>query len=786
MIRGRRKCDPINGCGKFYQQELNECPHCGAPDWASDLVPYNPLDLIYDLETYPNVFTASFKHPYSGNRFLFEVSPRVNQLYDLVVFLSNCKNAGCRMIGFNNMGFDYPVVHFILDYHHQGLGVEDIYNKAQAIINCPWERRFDHVIWDRDCYIQQIDLMKIHHFDNEARRTSLKVLEFNMRSKSVEDLPFEPGVPLTVEQIPVLIEYNDHDVDETEKFYFKSLEMIEFREELGERYGRNFLNASDKKIGTELFIMELEKANPGCCYSYETGRKQVRQTIRPSIPLVDVIFPYINFKRPEFQRVKEWLQQQNITETKGVFEYLDVSPVMAMSMDPSIIKVHGLSYADVPHLKPSKVHDRQLKNGLLLEKCKEALMHRHDLDRFKFISGWKDQSGLNCIVDGFQYDFGTGGIHGSIDSTIVYSDENFVIYDWDVAGYYPSLGAVNNLFPEHLSSQFGVVDAMLKAERAKHKKGTSLNKAIKLSRNGAYGDSNNKYSPFFDPQYTMSITVNGQLLLCLLAEHLIDIPGLSMIQINTDGLTVKCPRHYVDHMKTICKWWENFTCLELESAIYSRMFIRDVNNYIAEYEDGSVKRKGAYEYKREWHQNHSELVVARAAEAALIRNEDITQFVYNHVDMFDFMLRTKVGGSDKLVICDNAGNERQLQKTTRYYVSTEGGELVKISPPPKNIPPGTWKRATKLSDTFYNQVIAELRTQNWTHLPAHELDVNGLPWDERINTKNRSKYEIRRTGFNSGRLVTPCNDMNDADSSTIDYDYYIQETRKLVDPLVRR
>ena len=324
---------------------------------------------------------------------------------------------------------------------------------------------------------------------------------------------------------------------------------------------------------------------------------------------------------------------------------------------------------------------------------------------------------------------------------------------------------------------------MLKKERAKHKKGTSLNKAIKLSRNGAYGDSNNPYSPFYDPQYTMSITINGQLLLCVLAEQLIKIPGLQMIQINTDGLTVRCPRGYVDHMKAVCKWWEQFTCLELESAIYSRMFIRDVNNYIAVYDNGDVKRKGAYEYKREWHQNHSELVVAKAAEAALVRGQDIGEFIRNHGDIFDFMLRTKVGRADSLVIADTAGNERQLQNITRYYIGNEGGELIKISPPAKGNEVGAWKRATKLTDQFYNQVIAELRAKNWSHLQPHELDATGLPWDERINTKNKSKYEIRRTGLNVGWLVAPCNDIRDANRSNINFDYYIAEARKLVDPL---
>ena len=249
-MRGRQQCDPINGCGKIYKQHIAVCPSCGLSEAFSQLLPFNPLDWVYDLEIYPNVFTASFKHPLTGTRAFFEISERRNDLQDLTWFLNTLREAGCRMIGFNNIGFDYPIIHLIMEYPFNGLGVEHLYQKCDSIINTPWDRRFDNVIWDNDVLIPQIDLFKIHHFDNENRHTSLKILEFNMKSQNIQDLPYEPGIPLRVDQIPVLASYNDHDADETEKFYIESIEMIEFREDLTRRYGKNFLNHSDKKIGT--------------------------------------------------------------------------------------------------------------------------------------------------------------------------------------------------------------------------------------------------------------------------------------------------------------------------------------------------------------------------------------------------------------------------------------------------------------------------------------------------------------------------------------------------------
>ena len=48
-MRGRLQCDPVNGCGKFYKQGETVCPHCGVSDAFSELIPFNPLDWVYDL-----------------------------------------------------------------------------------------------------------------------------------------------------------------------------------------------------------------------------------------------------------------------------------------------------------------------------------------------------------------------------------------------------------------------------------------------------------------------------------------------------------------------------------------------------------------------------------------------------------------------------------------------------------------------------------------------------------------------------------------------------------------
>ena len=173
---------------------------------------------------------------------------------------------------------------------------------------------------------------------------------------------------------------------------------------------------------------------------------------------------------------------------------------------------------------------------------------------------WNILVTLNVKINGFRFDYGVGGIHGSVESTIVRSDEDDIIVDADVSSMYPNIAIVNNTYPQHLSKKFCEIYENVYITRKSFGKGTPENAVMKLALNGVYGDSNNKFSPFYDPQYTMTITINGQLSLSILAEKLImNIPSVRIIQVNTDGVTVKLNRKDVDLYHKLCKEWEKET-----------------------------------------------------------------------------------------------------------------------------------------------------------------------------------------------------------------------------------
>ena len=604
-------------------------------------------DWIYDLETYPNVFTMAVEHAEFPIRLYYEISPWRDDSRAIVEFVQTLAQQGARMVGFNSVGFDYPILHTLLRMGRAD--AHTLYLKAQAIIaSRDDEDRWLHRVKPTDCVVPQVDLYLIHHFDNKARATGLKALEFNMRADSIEDLPFPVGTVLTREQAAVLRRYNQHDVSETKRFYHHSLDMISFRSELTRTYGRDFTNHNDTKIGKDYFVMKLEEAGVAC-YEFGPDGRTPRQTPRPSIALKDAILPWIAFTHPEFTRVLNWIKAQTITETKGVF------------------------------------------------------------------------TDLTAQVDGFTFVFGLGGIHGSLESTVVESDAEHVIVDLDVTSYYPNLAITNGFYPAHLGREFVAIYKHLFEQRKQYPKKSAQSAMLKLALNGVYGDSNNKFSVFYDPLFTMSITLNGQLLLCLLAERLLAVNGLQLVQVNTDGVTVRLPRRELEALDVVCEGWGQLTGLNLERVRYRRMFLRDVNNYIGEYEDGSVKRKGAYEYKVGWHQNAGGLVIPKVAEKVLLEGAPIRETVAAWPDKHDFMMRIKVPRGSYL-----QWGEGQVQNTTRYYIAKGGKPLTKWMPPLAR-KPGEW----------------------------------------------------RQIGVESGWNVQVCNRIEDA-TLPVDVDYYVNEIEKLV------
>lgn len=668
---------------------------------------------VYDVETFPNVFTIRMEQLFSDVGAIWEISHYRDDRQWLIEHFNELYANQTPMIGFNNVHFDYPIIHFIM--HNPQATVEQIYDFAMSIINS--KDRFNNNIWASDRFAPQIDLFKINHFDNFSKSTSLKALEINMRMATVVDMPVKVGTALTKEQIDDdLIPYNIHDVVGTKKFTFHNMEAIKFRMTLIEQFGVDVMNWPDTKIGARMMEAKLGKQ---LCYDWSTGRKKIRQSPRTRVALADVIFPYIQFANTEFNRVLEYLKNQ-------------------------VLLAEEL---------------KDMKEGDTLPGVKTKGVFK----------------GLNATVGGIDFTFGTGGIHASVKSKMITATNDWKIVDIDVAQQYPQIAIQNNLAPEHLGQRFSEVYAELPRERKnwQTKKGKKCVEAntLKLASNGVYGNSNSKFSPFYDPKYMLTITLNGQLSLCMLAEWLSTVPTLKLIQANTDGITYFIHKDHEPTAFAYCRHWETLTKLVLENAYYSRMWIRDVNNYVAEDMGGNIKLKGAYwspdplnyagsisaAQPPAWHKDLGNVVSIRAAVAAMVHGVDIQQFIRMTINPYDFMCRIKAKKSDVLYL-----GEETIQKTSRYYISTNGKPMKKIAPP--KYPAGLPKRAGGVTET------------QW----VDAMERSGNQWVEGICTKNKSVYKETVTNIQAGHNVVLCNNVENFDFSNINYEWYINEARKLV------
>jgi hypothetical protein len=222
----------------------------------------------------------------------------------------------------------------------------------------------------------------------------------------------------------------------------------------------------------------------------------------------------------------------------------------------------------------------------------------------------------------------------------------------DVTSFYPNLAIRNKWAPAHLpQEEFCSLYEWFFEERKKIPKKDPKNYVYKIILNSTYGLSNDENSFLYDPEFTMRITINGQLSLSMLYEMICEeIPGAIPLMQNTDGLETMIPREYVDKYMEICKRWEDLTKLQLEHDTYSKIVLGDVNNYIAVTEDGKSKCKGRFEYKDlALHKNKSFLIIPKALHAYFVDGIDPEDFMKANTDIFDYCGGVKIKGEWKFV-----------------------------------------------------------------------------------------------------------------------------------------
>lgn len=287
---------------------------------------------------------------------------------------------------------------------------------------------------------------------------------------------------------------------------------------------------------------------------------------------------------------------------------------------------------------------------------------------------------LKIEINGSVYQMGIGGLHSTEKTTAHYSDDYWQLIDKDVASYYPKIILNNGYYPEHLGPIFldifgGITERRLRAKAAKQK---AVADSLKIVINGTFGKLGSIWSIVYAPKLMFHTTIGGQLFLLMLIEAL-EMNGIRVVSANTDGIMIKCPRHMLQHLDQIMKWWEGVTGFETEGENYRALYSRDVNNYIAISEKGTVKKKGAYSNpwaeagsnsEKKLHKNPVTTICIRAVENYLLDKTPLEKTIRESIDIKEFVrIQSVTGGAVK--------DGEFLGKAIRwYYAQDETGEII--------------------------------------------------------------------------------------------------------------
>lgn len=278
---------------------------------------------------------------------------------------------------------------------------------------------------------------------------------------------------------------------------------------------------------------------------------------------------------------------------------------------------------------------------------------------------------LKTMVAGVPHVFGWGGVHGAREQ---YSAEGYFL-NVDVASLYPSLMIRYNLHsrscnPEKFNE---IVRTRLKYKATKN----PLQAPLKIVANGTYGAMKDKNNPLYDPRQANNVCVYGQLLLLDLIEHLEIVPGIEIIQSNTDGVLMKMARYEDFYLiDDICYEWETRTGLVLEFDEYRKVFQKDVNNYVIVDAEGGYKCKGAY-VKKLGELDYDLPIVNKAMVSFMVNGIPVEQTILECDDLKEFQQVKKISRKYKYIL---HGGEILKEQCVRCFASkwpSDGG-LTKV------------------------------------------------------------------------------------------------------------
>lgn len=605
---------------------------------------------VYDIETIFEEFSITIADRGFKNLKEFRINRFTNQVDGLVKYLTE-ENAD-YWVSFNGVNFDAQILTWIIDNHWKWVDktgsqlcgmvwqfAQDVIDNTNNGLFAPYRENW---LWAK-----QMDLFKIHHFDNEARRTSLKWCEYSMDMPEIEEMPlhhvhkeWQGNLEVPVDRMwdsrefDMIDGYRRNDVKATcllleytlgkvENEVYKGKNKIQDRIDTMAEFGLpdEAMNWSDVKMGDELNKLG---------YMRLKGIKDPRILIdmkknanrRTKFTFGDCIPPYVTFKSPEFQALHK------------------------------------------------QVKDVRVKIIVSKEEKKEQEFH------FSY-------NKTNYLI-------ARGGLHSNEKNRTVISGTDEVLMDADIGSQYPNAIFKRKLYPSHLGPEWLVMYGSTiqrrlgyKAKSETDKRAKGIAEMLKLSLNGGgFGKLNEPSNWQYDPFAAFQCTIGNEFEILMLIEAL-ELGGIHVISANTDGIVCLFDRSMLDTYYDICHAWEarvgNTEMGQLEYTEYTKMVQKSVNDYIAVPVKGKVKKKGDFMTEFELNKNRSRRILPLIYENYFVNGIQPEDTVQTHRELSDFCVGIKASRDYHYEGVNPSTSEvEKYHRVIRYYVSKTGELLVKV------------------------------------------------------------------------------------------------------------
>ena len=583
----------------------------------------NKVILVYDIEVFQNIFHCAIKDTETGKITLFEISNRKNQLQELVEFFKEFENVEGS---WNNS--------YTTDYQFNTNKIFAGYNNIH----------YDNPIIN---YI-------IDYYNVMKDKTYIEIC------KSIFNLS------------KTILNSKEGEEDAWKKWkyqqWFESFDIL------------TMLYSTQLRVGLKEMQVTMQYPNvQEFVYDWD-------------IPLVESKFDeMIQYNINDVESTSELLDRcKKDIELRIAIE--DEYGVRVLSKDgvnigmkiitQKYLEKTGQTWWDIKDLR-SPMDKIPLKDVILPFVKYDSPILKDMLDTLKkqTVSPGRKGYEYKFIFNNLRYTIGVGGIHSVNDPEIIIPKEDEYLIDCDVASLYPSMLIQHKFYPKHLGPEFLEIYSKIREERleAKHNGDKVKNETLKFALNGLSGNLQNEHNFCYSPFAVMQIRVNGQLLLLMLAEKLVEI-GCKIIQANTDGLFLICKKDKYEDYQKACKEWEKLTKLELEEDRFEAMYQYAINDYIAVKEGYHktkdkklIKTKGMFITEVLLGKGLSPKIIPEAIINYFVDNIPVEETIKSCRDIRKFLKAEKTGKQWTVEY-----NDQIQQRINRFYVSNNGYYLWKF------------------------------------------------------------------------------------------------------------